>query len=94
MNRDALKDGTPPLVDFLLHPEKYPAAEEKPEPKRRGRPRRFDSCPECGAEGLFQTNQRKAGHCVNIYCECPACGAKVRYVAAGNDGHWVRVRAL
>jgi DNA-directed RNA polymerase subunit M/transcription elongation factor TFIIS len=63
-------------------------------PKKRGRPRRFEACPECGAEGLYQTNQRKAGHCVNIYCECPACGAKVRYVTAGDEGHWVRVRSL
>lgn len=90
---NALLDETPPLVDFLLHPEKYPAVEPS-KPKKRGRPRRFRTCPECGAEVLHQTNQRKAGHCVNIYCECPACGAKVRYVAAGNNGHWVRVRKM
>ena len=58
---------------------------------KRGRPRRFQTCPECGAVGLVQTNQRKAGHCVNIYCECSVCGEKLRYVSTDKGGHWVRV---
>lgn len=84
----------PPLIDFLLNPEKYPAVEVKPKQRsKRGRPRRFEACPECGAEGFSVIRTTKAGHCVNLYCECPACG-KLRFVSAGDGGHWVRVRSL
>lgn len=62
--------------------------------RQRGRKRRFEACPVCGADGLRQRGQRKAGHCVNVYCECPACGVKLRYVSAGEGGHWYKVRDL
>ena len=62
--------------------------------KKRGRPRRFETCPVCGGEGIVVKRSRKAGHCVNVYCECPACGVKLRYVSAGDGGHWFRVRSL
>ena len=61
---------------------------------RRGRPRRFQRCPECGSVGLLLYGVRKAGHCVSVYCECPACGAKLRYVSAGESGRWYRVRTI
>ena len=61
---------------------------------KRGRPRRFRYCPSCGEEGLSVKFTRRAGHCVNVYCECPACGVKLRYVKAGDGGYWVRVREL
>lgn len=59
---------------------------------RRGRPRRFDACPVCGAEDLRVYKTEQAGHCRNIYCECSACGARVRYVSAGTAARWIRVR--
>lgn len=61
---------------------------------KRGRPRRFKKCPECGAVGLIQRGQRKAGHCVNIYCECLTCGAKPHFVVVGDGCHRVRVRSI
>ena len=86
----------PPLVDFLLNPDKYPAV-EVPKPhkarSRRGRPRRFSECPECGNKEFHVYKTEQAGHCRNIYCECPICG-KLRYVSAGEKGRWVKVRAL
>lgn len=61
----------------------------------RGRPRRFPECPECGHNGgLDLYGVRKAGHIVNVYCECPACGIRLRYVISGHQGFWVRVRDL
>ena len=61
---------------------------------KRGRPRRFKYCPACGEEGLRVLRTRKAGHCINVYCDCPTCGIKMRYVKAGEGGYWLRVRAI
>ena len=94
MNRESTIEDMPPLVDFLLNPEKYPAVEVKPKPKKRGRPHRFRYCPVCGEEGLRVYKTEQAGHCRNIYCDCPACGIKMRFVTAGEGGYWVRVRTL
>jgi len=60
----------------------------------RGRPVRYPVCPECGqnSEGLRLYGVRKAGNIVNAYCECPACGIRLRYVISGHQGFWVRVR--
>jgi uncharacterized Zn finger protein len=58
---------------------------------KRGRPRRFQKCPECGSEEFRVYKTEQAGHCQNVYCECPVCG-KLRYVAAEKNGRWVRVR--
>ena len=64
--------------------------------KRRGRPRRFRECPECGeVNGLRVLSSRRAGSLRNVYCRCDVCGAEVRYVdAPGERGHWRRVRVL
>ena len=59
---------------------------------KRGRPRRFPACPVCGGTELHVYKTAQAGHCTNVYCTCPACGEKVRYVTTGKGGHWVRVR--
>lgn len=61
---------------------------------KRGRPRRFQWCPECGAKEIHVTFTRKAGHCVNVYCECETCGSKLRFVKADGDGYWIRVRTI
>lgn len=85
----------PPLIDFLLNPDKYPAVEVEPKQKsKRGRPRRFEKepCPECGEKKMRVYKTRTCGSCCNIYCECQSCGVKSRFVDTGNGGHWIRVR--
>lgn len=59
---------------------------------KRGRPRRFKFCPVCGKPALLQRGQRKANSCVNVYCECQACGARLRLVTPGD--YWFRVHIL
>jgi len=59
---------------------------------KRGRPKRFSSCPECGEPSIFVRHTARRGHCENVYCVCHACGASLRYVQAGTGGHWYRVR--
>ena len=63
------------------------------EGRRRGRPRRFAACPECGEPSIFVQHTERRGHCENVYCVCRACGMKLRYVSAGAGGHWFKVRA-
>ena len=60
----------------------------------RGRPVRFPECPECGQsiDGLRLYGVRKAGACVSVYCLCPSCGIRLRYVISGQSGFWVRVK--
>lgn len=61
----------------------------------RGRPKRFFACPACGQEGaLICKGTHGQGHIRNVWCECRACGIKLRYVTAGECGRWVRVRGL
>lgn len=58
------------------------------------RPKMFKRCPECGADALVVLGTRKQGHCRNRWCECSACGARIRWVTAGEHGRWVRVREI
>ena len=59
---------------------------------KRGRPRRFTTCPECGEPSLFVRSTHRQGHCENVYCVCHACGVVLRFVKAGPGGLWYRVR--
>ena len=58
------------------------------------RPKLFSRCPECGADTLVVIGTQQQGHCRNRWCECSACGARVRWVISGTHGHWVRVREI
>ena len=61
---------------------------------KRGRPRRFQTCPECGEKALRVIATRQAGYCKNVYCECWACGERPQYVETPRGGHWIRVRNI
>lgn len=62
----------------------------------RGRPVRFQQCPECGqdTDGLRLYGVRKAGSCISVYCLCLSCGIRLRYVISGKNGFWVRVKDM
>ena len=60
---------------------------------KRGRPRRFKTCPECGAEDMKVLYTYRAGHCVTVKCLCKKCGSTPRWVKPdGSGGHWFRVK--
>lgn len=61
---------------------------------RRGRPKLFPCCPECGEDALVVTCTQQQGHCINRWCECQNCGAHVRWVKAGVHSRWMRVREI
>lgn len=58
------------------------------------RPKMFKRCPECGADAVVVICTRQQGHCRNRWCECTVCGARIRWVTAGEHGRWVRVRGI
>lgn len=61
---------------------------------RRGRPKLFPCCPECGQNTLTVTCTQQQGHCLNRWCECSSCGAHIRWVKAGVQSRWMRVREI
>lgn len=62
--------------------------------QKRGRPKLFPCCPECGEDALSLTGTRLQGHVINRWCVCSICGAHNRWIQAGEHGHWVRVREI
>lgn len=59
------------------------------------RKKMFKYCPECGVEGSLKIiSTTHQGHCCNRWCECMACGIRIRWVSAGEHGRWVRVREI
>ena len=69
------------------------SSDDDGQPRRgRGRPRRFSTCPECGAPSLFVRNTRLQGACRNSYCVCTSCDVVLRHISTGTGGRWLKVR--
>lgn len=58
------------------------------------RPRMFHFCPVCGGNVLYVRNTKLVGHCINRWCECSQCGARIRFVKSNGHGYWIKVRLL
>lgn len=61
---------------------------------RRGRPKLFSCCPECGEDALIVKSTTVQGYVINRWCECSHCGVHIRMVKSGASSRWIRVRDL